>query len=200
VGDVAQLGESVLVAMLGRASGRHLFALAHNHDPRPIVVGRRRRSIGSQRALGRRWSCTPDEIDAVLVGLVERVTRRMRAADRVGRTVMLRLRFDDFTRATRSYTLGDATAETHAILEAVRRLVDRAMPLIERQGCTLLGIAVGNLDDDGAVQLTLPFDRHAGGALDATLDDLRTRFGSEVVTRAVLLGRDQGITMPMLPD
>jgi DNA polymerase-4 len=200
VGDVAQLGESVLVAMLGRASGRHLFALAHNHDPRPIVVGRRRRSIGAQRALGRRWSCTPDEIDAVVVGLVERVTRRMRAADRVGRTVVLRLRFDDFTRATRSYTLGDATAETHAILEAVRRLVDRATPLIERRGLTLLGIAVGNLDDDGAVQLTLPFDRHAGGALDATLDDLRTRFGSEVVTRAVLLGRDQGITMPMLPD
>jgi DNA polymerase-4 len=200
VGDVAQLGESVLVAMLGRASGRHLFALAHNHDPRPIVVGRRRRSIGSQRALGRRWSCTPDEIDAVVVGLVERVTRRMRAADRVGRTVMLRLRFDDFARATRSYTLGDATAETHAILEAVRRLVDRAMPLIERRGLTLLGIAVGNLDDDGAVQLSLPFDRHAGGALDATLDDLRSRFGSEVVTRAVLLGRDPGITMPMLPD
>jgi DNA polymerase-4 len=200
VRDVAQLGEAVLVAMLGRASGRHLWALAHNRDPRPVVVGRRRRSIGSQRALGRRWSCTPAEIDVVIVGLVERVTRRMRAADRVGRTVTLRLRFDDFSRATRSYTLGDATAETHAILEAVRRLVERAMPLIERRGCTLLGIAVGNLDDDGAVQLTLPFDRHAGGALDATLDDLRTRFGSEVVTRAVLLGRDPGLQMPMLPD
>ena len=200
VGDVAQLGEAVLVAMLGRASGRHLFALAHNRDPRPIVVGRRRRSIGSQRALGRRWSCTPEEIDAVLVGLVERVARRMRAADRVGRTVTLRLRFDDFGRATRSTTLADATAETHALLEAVRRLADRAMPLIEHRGCTLLGIAVGNLDDDGAVQLTLPFDRHAGGALDATLDDLRSRFGSDVVTRAVLLGRDPGLTMPMLPD
>jgi DNA polymerase IV len=200
VGDVAQLGEAVLVAMLGRASGRHLFALAHNRDPRPIVVGRRRRSIGSQRALGRRWSCTPDEIDVVLVGLVERVARRMRAADRVGRTVTLRLRFDDFTRATRSTTLPDATAETHALLDAVRRLVGRAMPLIERRGCTLLGISVGNLDDGDAVQLTLPFDRHAGGALDATLDDLRSRFGSEVVTRAVLLGRDPGLTMPMLPD
>jgi DNA polymerase-4 len=200
VGDVAQLGEAVLVHMLGKAGGRHLWALAHNRDPRPIVVGRRRRSIGAQRALGRRWSCTPDEIDVVLVGLVERVARRLRAAARVGRTVTLRLRFDDFGRATRSTTLADATAETHALLEAVRRLVRRAMPLIEARGCTLLGIAVGHLDDDGAVQLTLPFDRHAGGALDATLDDLRSRFGSEVVTRAVLLGRDPGLTMPMLPD
>ena len=200
VGDVAVLGESVLVAMLGKAGGRHLWALAHNRDPRPIVVGRRRRSIGAQRALGRRWVCTPEEIDVVLVGLVERVARRMRSAARVGRTVTLRLRFDDFGRATRSTTLADATAETHALLEAVRRLVVRAMPLIETRGCTLLGIAVGHLDDDGAVQLALPFDRHAGGALDATLDDLRSRFGSDVVTRAVLLGRDPGLTMPMLPD
>jgi DNA polymerase-4 len=200
VGDVAQLGEAVLVAMLGRAAGRHLWALAHNRDPRPIVVGRRRRSIGSQRALGRRWTCTPAEIDAVLVGLVERVARRLRAADRVGRTVTLRLRFDDFGRATRSTTLADATAETHALLEAVRRLVERAMPLIEARGCTLLGIAVGNLDDADAAQLALPFDRHTGGALDVVLDGLRSRFGSDVVTRAVLLGRDQGLTMPMLPD
>jgi DNA polymerase-4 len=200
VGDVAQLGEAVLVHLLGKAGGRHLWALAHNRDPRPIVVGRRRRSIGAQRALGRRWSCTPEEVDTVLVGLVERVARRMRAAARVGRTVTLRLRFDDFGRATRSTTLADATAETQALLAAVRRVAARAMPLIEARGCTLLGIAVGHLDDDGAVQLMLPFDRHAGGALDATLDDLRSRFGSDVVTRAVLLGRDPGLTMPMLPD
>jgi DNA polymerase-4 len=200
VGDVAALGESVLVAMLGRASGRHLHALAHNRDPRPVVVGRRRRSIGAQRALGRRFVAVPGEIDAVLVGLVDRVTRRMRAAGRVGRTVVLRLRFDDFARATRSITLPEATAETHALLYAVRRLVDRARPLIERRGLTLVGIAVGNLDDDRAVQLALPFDRHTGGALDAAVDDLRDRFGSTAVTRAVLLGRDQGLVMPMLPD
>src|SRR3989440_4035830 len=53
VGEVAQLAESALVAMLGRASGRHLHALAHNRDPRPVQVGRRRRSMGAQRAVGR---------------------------------------------------------------------------------------------------------------------------------------------------
>ena len=79
----------------------------------PCGCGRRRGSIGSQRALGRSPR-SPADLDAVLVGLVDRVTRRMRAAGRVGRTVVLRLRFDDFSRATRSHTLHRATAETAA--------------------------------------------------------------------------------------
>ena len=199
VAEVAWLSEGALVSMLGVASGRHIHALAHNRDPRPVQVGRRRRSIGSQRALGRRPT-PPAEIDASLVALVDRVTRRMRAASRVGRTVVLRLRFDDFTRATRSHTLPRATAHTHTILDAARALLAAAMPMIRAKGITLVGIAISNLDDDGAVQLALPFARGSGGALDAALDDVRDRFGSAAVTRAVQIGRDQGLTVPMLPD
>jgi DNA polymerase-4 len=199
VGDVARLDEGTLVALLGRASGRHLHALAHNRDARPVQARRRRRSMGAQCALGRRPR-SQSEIDVVLVGLVDRVTRRLRAGGRVGRTVVLRLRFADFTRATRSHTLPQATAETQAILTAARELLATAAPLIERQGLTLVGIAVSNLENDEAVQLALPFDDWSGGALDAALDEVRERFGSTAVTRAVLLGRDQGFTMPMLPD
>jgi len=101
VGQVARLSEDAVVAWLGQASGRHLYALAHNRDPRPVQVGRRRKSVGAQRALGRSPK-TADAVDAALVELVDRVTRRMRDADRAGRTITLRLRFDDFTRATRS--------------------------------------------------------------------------------------------------
>jgi DNA polymerase-4 len=199
VGEVAQLAEAALVSMLGRASGRHLHALAHNRDPRPVQVGRRRRSIGSQRALGRSPK-SADAIDAAVVGLVDRVTRRMRAAGRVGRTVVLRLRFDDFSRATRSHTLARATSQTHTILTTVRTLLTATSPMIEQQGLTLVGVAVSNLDDDSAVQLDLPFDRLCGTALDAALDDVRDKFGSNALTRAVLLGRDQGLSVPMLPD
>jgi DNA polymerase-4 len=199
VADVARLDEGTLVALLGRASGRHLHALAHNRDARPVEARRRRRSIGAQRALGRAPR-SPDEIDSSLIGLVDRVTRRMRAARRVGRTVVLRLRFADFTRATRSHTLPQATAETHAILTAARELLAIAMPMIERQGITLVGISVGNLENDDAVQLALPFDRWSGGALDEALDEVRARYGPTAVMRGVLLGRDQGLTMPMLPD
>jgi len=198
VADVAALDEDHLIAMLGRGSGRHLHALAHNRDPRPVQTGRRRRSIGSQRALGRKPR-TPAELDAVLVGLVDRVTRRLRSADRVGRTVTLRLRFADFTRITRSHTMARPTADTDVVLTALRAVLAGAMPLIVEHGITLLGIAVANLDDANAVQLTLPFDGH-GPALDAALDDVRERFGTSSVTRAVHLGRDMGQTMPMLPD
>ncbi len=136
----------------------------------------------------------------MLVGLVDRVTHRMRAANRVGRTVLLRLRFDDFSRATRSHTLPQATAQTATILTAARRLLAGASPLIEQRGITLVGVSVGNVDDDDAVQLELPFDRCSNGALDVALDDVTNRFGSSAVTRAVLLGRDRTIAAPMLPD
>ena len=199
VGEVARLPETRLVSMLGRASGRHLHALAHNRDPRPVQPRRRRRSIGAQRALGRSPT-SADEIDAVLVALVDRVTRRMRGAGRVGSTVVLRLRFDDFSRMTRSHTLRCATAQTDTILVTARALLTTAMPLIERHGLTLVGVAVGNLDDGGAVQLVLPFDRRNRDALDAVLDEVRSKFGSTAVTRAVLLGRDQRPPPPLLPD
>jgi DNA polymerase IV len=198
VGQVARLAEATLVSMVGRAAGRQLHALANNRDPRPVQVRRRRRSIGSQRALGRAPR-SHDDVDAVVIGLVDRVTRRMRAAGRVGRTVILRLRFDDFSRATRSNTLPWSTAETHMILASARGLLATARPLIERRGLTLVGVTVSNLDNERAVQLTLPFDCH-GQALDAALDEIRDRFGVAAVTRAVLLGRDQGLVVPLLPD
>jgi DNA polymerase-4 len=199
VGHVARLDEPSLVAMLGRATGRHLHALAHNRDPRPVVAGRRRGSIGSQCALGRSPT-TPDELDAVAVAIVDRVTRRMRAAHRVGRTVVLRLRFGDFTRATRSHTLPVATANTDTVLAAVRDLLAAARPLIADQGITLLGVSVANLGDDRAVQLPLPLDRRRAPGLDATVDRVRERFGTTAVNRAVLLGRDHDFTVPVLSD
>ena len=199
VGEVAQLAEAALVSMLGSASGRHLHALAHNRDPRPVQARRRRRSIGAQRALGR-TPRSPAALDAVLVGLVDRLTRRLRAARRACRTVVLRLRFDDFSRATRSHTVSEATTQTHTILATARGLLTAAMPLIESRGLTLLGVALTNLQDDRAIQLALPFDGHRARALDATLDLVRDRFGTAAITRAVLLGRDQGPSVPMLPD
>ncbi|MGH3059512.1 MAG: DNA polymerase IV [Gaiellaceae bacterium] len=199
VGEVAQLAEATLASMLGRASGRQLHALARNRDPRPVRVGRRRGSIGSQRALGRSRR-SPDAVDAVVLALVDRVTRRMRAAGRIGRTVVLRLRFDDFSRATRSHTLPLATAHTQTILVTTRGLLTTAGPMIERRGLTLVGVTVADLASAPPVQLALPFDRHSGDALDAALDEVRDRYGPDAVTRAVLLGRDQGLQVPLLPD
>jgi DNA polymerase-4 len=213
VADVAALGEPALVSLLGPAAGRHLYALAVGRDPRPVEVGRRRRSMGAQRALGSRPRSL-DEVEALLAGLVDRVMRRMRGAHRVGRTVVLRLRFGDFSRATRSHTLDRATARTDAVLEAARVLLAAAAPLIAERGITLVGIAVGNLDDDRAVQLALPFaerrapthdppaepDPTREWALDAAVDGVRDRFGSTAIMRGVLLRHGHGMEVPLLPD
>jgi DNA polymerase-4 len=199
IGQVARLGEAGLVSIVGQHAGRHLHSLAHNRDPRSVVVGRRRGSIGAQRALGRR-NRSAAELDALLAGLVDRITGRLRAANRPGRTVTLRLRFADFTRATRSLTVPRETTATHEILSVARSLLAEAQPLIVVRGLTLIGISVGNLSQNDFVQLELPFERVDRRVLDSTLDAVRVRFGSRSVTRGDLVGKDPGLEMPMLPD
>lgn len=237
VADVAALGEAALVSYLGPGAGRHLYALAHLQDPRPVDTHRTRRSIGSQRALGRHPR-TDAELDGILASTVDRLARRLRAprgsdrdeqdgtADpfdaagsgdgpddpagtgaigspaggRVCRTVVLRVRFGDYARITRSHTLPVATAHTPTILSAARRLLVDALPEIHGRGITLLGLSLTNLDRDDALQLELPLDAHAGPALDSALDAVRSRFGSASVGRASRLGHDEGLQVPLLPE
>ena len=110
---------------------------------------------------------------------------------------VLRLRFSDFSRATRSHTLGDATDRTATVLSAARALLAATQPTLEERGITLVGVALSNLEDVGSGQLALD-DRTA--TLDSTLDELRDRFGTEAITRAVLLDREEGPIAPQLPD
>src|SRR5262249_47691107 len=141
VGDLARIPEATLTVILGPAAARHVHALANNRDPRRVRPRKRRRSIGSQHALGRTRR-SPGELDTELVAIVDRVTRRLRAARRVGRTVVLRMRFDDFSRATRSCTLPHSTARTQAVLAAARGLLAASLPTIRRRGLTLIGLTI----------------------------------------------------------
>jgi len=198
-GELARVSEADLAAVLGVAAARHLHALANNHDPRPVRRRPRRRSIGSQHAFGLSRA-SPAEIETDLVAIVDRVTRRLRAARRVGRTVVLRLRFGDYTRATRSCTLRHPTAQTRPILAAARSLFATAQPLIERRGLTLIGLTITNLENDLPFQLCLPLDADDADLLDAALDQIRDRYGPTAITRGILLGRRTAPDMPLLPD
>ncbi|MEU5844590.1 DNA polymerase IV [Rhodococcus sp. NPDC047139] len=214
VAEVACRSEADLVSLLGRATGRHLHALSLGHDPRP-VRHRQRSSMGAQQALGR-GPHRFETLNETLQLLVDRVCRRMRRARRLGRTVVLRLRFADYTRATRSHTLPGATARTDLVSSAAHDLLEQTRPLIAERGLTLVGIAVTNLMGDGVEQLELPFDRPVEQedgileerthravdrhALDAVLDDLHSRYGAGAVTSAALLGRDHRPGVPLLPD
>jgi DNA polymerase-4 len=184
VGEAAARSEDELIAVLGSAGGRRLHAMAFGRDRRRVRAGRGRRSFGAQSALGRRGR-SADELDAVLVGLVDRVTRRMRAKGTAGRSVTLRLRFSDFSRATRSHTLPRPTSQMAAVLAALRLLLTAAMPMIEKRGVTLLGVTISGLER--GEQLELPLDGHDPQVLDATVDDVRDRFGTDAVKRAKLL-------------
>jgi DNA polymerase-4 len=217
VADVAELSESMLASLVGGAMGGRLYALSRNVDPRRVSTGVRRRSVGAQRALGRAGNTmSPAEIDAVVIGLIDRIATRMRAAGRTGRTVTLRLRFNDFGRATRSRTLPWATSSTQTILATARRLVAAAAPLIAERGLTLVGFAVSEIDRSGAEQLMLPFTAQTEpAAVDAAVDRVRRRYGKSALTRGVSpasgwgylplgacpqVGRDPGLEMPHLPD
>ena len=204
VGDMASLGESGLTALLGGSSGRHLYALAMARDPRRVETGRRRKSIGAQRALGRRRRSEAD-IEATLIAIVDGLGKRLRGAHRLCRTVVLRLRFDDYQRVTRSRSLDEPTESTAVVLELARTLFDEALPLIRDRGCTLIGLSLTNLSTHDAVQLAIPMDgdytdRAPSDELDRTLDDLKNRFGRTAVTRGRLVGREHGHDAPMLPD
>lgn len=199
VGQLARRSESDLGLYLGPAAARHLHAVAHNRDPRRVRPGRRRGSFGSQSALGTRPRSRA-ELEAVLVALVDRVTRRMRGARRAGRTVTLRLRFGDFTRATRSRTLPHPTAATGAILSAAKVLLAAAIPAIERRGITLVGVAVSNLADRGSGdQLELPFDGVPDPALDAAIDEVRDRYGPDAIRRPATLSRERSLSPWLRP-
>ena len=155
--------------------------------------------MGAQRALGSRHR-EPAELDVILTSLIDKLARRLRGAHRVCRTVTLRLRFHDFTRATRSHTMPAPTAGTAIILPVARLLLAASLPMIADRGITLLGASLSNLDNDEPLQLTLPFDDMTPPILDSALDAVRDKFGSKSITRAGLLGHDPGIDMPMLPD
>jgi len=186
VGQVAALTREELESVLGRAGARSLHAFALGRDPRRVMIGSGRRSVGAQRGLGLS-RLRQGDLDATLVSLVDRVTGRMRKGGHVGKTVVLRLRFGDYKRVTRSRTLSHATAGSEPILAVARALAREAMPEMMRRGVTMVGLTVTGLGDGAAVQLELPVGR-SSPALDRALDQVREQFGSDVVMRAARLG------------
>ncbi|WP_417505668.1 DNA polymerase IV [Microbacterium sp.] len=199
VGELAELEAATAERMLGKATGAHVHALARLRDPRPVDATRRRGSIGSQRALGNRPR-SAEELDLILTQIVDRLARRLRDGDRVCRTVVLRLRFGDFTKATRSRSLRAPTDRTAIVLTVARTLLAAAQADITARGITLIGISLSQLDRAGNVQPELPIDWGDEARLDSVLDTLRDRYGSTSVARAAQLGHDPGWSSPTLPE
>ncbi|MDH3296083.1 MAG: DNA polymerase IV, partial [Acidimicrobiia bacterium] len=218
ISDVAGLELNTLVAIVGQGAGNHLFALANNHDPRRVEPGRRNRSIGSQRSFPG-GGVDRAKAEEILLSVCDGVCTRLRSSNQLGRTVTLRLRYGDFTSATRSFTVGEPTNSTKLIHSIGHRLLEGIWPELEKRGCTKVGIAVSNLCPADAVQLALPFPRPGqpkraratrtrdrdlvgddAGRLDQAVDRARRRFGYGAIGRARLTGRSAGQGFPGHPQ
>ena len=199
VGQLAQLEPSTAEVLLGRAAGAHLHALARLRDPRPVEPTKRHSSIGSQRALGNR-ARSAEELAVILTQLVDPLARRLRDRGSSCRTVILRLRYGDYTKATRSRTLPKPSDRTEVLLGAAQALLTGVMPDVAAKGVTLIGVSFSHLENSDALQPELDLGWHDEARLDTALDAVRDRFGARAVTRAALIGRDAGVSAPRLPE
>ncbi len=204
MGDLADSDPLALAGVIGRSAAGRLVDLANNRDPRPVRRRDPRKSFGAQSAFPA-GSLSSGEIRATLASLVDRATGRLRAASKATRTVTVGVRFDDMSRATRSKTFEKPTDRTDLLLEAARDLLDAAADG-EMERLTLIGVSLGSLESDPAIQMTLPLAEPAGRdpeapeALDRALDDLRDRYGSAAITRASLVDRPDSGPTPVLPE
>ncbi len=199
VGEVASTSPEKLEAILGASSAQHLHKLAHNIDERKVDTGRSRSSVGAQQSFQK--TNVTEAIEAMLLGLVDRVCYRLRAVNKFGKTVVVRYRFGDFKSETRSFTFDEATNNTTEIASIARSLLRDRKKEIETRSLTQIGLSIANLTSAVAIQQTLSFDQVDNKPeLDGALDEIHNLFGNQVIGRASNLNSKEAIQMPSLPD
>jgi DNA polymerase-4 len=191
IGEMADVPSAALTPMLGPAAAGALRSLSWNQDPRPVRGGARAGSVGSQQALGR-GLVDRDEMAVVVLGLADRVGRRLRAKDRMGATLTVRMRFSGPRSVTRSHTLRSPTGSTAAVANLGMVLVGRALDDNPGETVTLIGLSVSNLTTDDHRQLELDLgddDLLRSGSqlaltrssLEDSVDRVREKFGRSVL-------------------
>ncbi|MGI9665671.1 MAG: DNA polymerase IV [Acidimicrobiia bacterium] len=202
IGDIADSDPDALRSMLGPAAAGHMYALAHNQDPRPIQRSRKAKSVGAQSAIRSRIR-TMEELIPVLQRLTDRVAERLRAKDRTARTVTVRVRFGDLSAVTRSATMPTPTSATGALLDVATALLQKVVDEYPNHETSLVGISTSGLGVGEPMQLAMGVDDEfsVGGtpqeleyrSLDSQVDELRKRFGRDVVTHGsdLMSGRSE---------
>jgi len=187
VGDLAALPPDTLVGALGQASGRALYDLAHNRDPRPVVADRAAKSVGHEET----YPCDhrdPDILRREVVRLSDAVANRLRSGGLSGRTVTLKVRFGDFRTITRSHTEPDGFDTGPAVAGAA---LDLLSGVDASPGVRLLGVSASNLMAARGRQLSLEEVLAAGDRREGVaraVDQVRVRFGDRAVGPASLVG------------
>lgn len=188
VGDLAHTPRSTLERALGVAAGRHLADLAWGRDERAVEADDVERSIGNEQTFARDID-DPEEVKRELLKLSEEVARRLRAHDVVARTLVLKVRFADFTTITRSKTLPEAVDTTHDTYVTVAALYDALH--LQRARIRLVGVRAEGLRPAAERSEQLAFDtpEHGWRDADRARDQATARFGKGAVRPARLVQR-----------
>ena len=192
IGDIEALPVELLVQTLGDAHGRHLHALAHAIDDRPVVPDAQPKSIGHEETFPEDL-LDREQLSVHLLRMADAVAGRTRAHEVLGRTVTLKVRFADFVTITRSSTLSSPVDTGPAIARAATALLEQ---VDLGAGVRLLGVSVSNLVEDAARQLSFEDlvaapsadpDGPEWHAVTDAIDAVRARFGRTALGPAALL-------------
>ena len=171
--------------------GEHVWNLARGIDNRAVVPDREAKSISHETTFAR----DVEDIEILrswLMALTEQVARRLRRHSLRGRIIQLKVRYNDFDTITRSQSLPEPTNSTDVLWQVASGLLDSRLP--NRRLCVrLIGIGVSNIDDSDHKQ-QLMFDEEGGGRsekLDEVTDQIKDRFGTDAIRRAIASGRKQ---------
>ncbi len=210
IGQLAASPDDALRSLLGKVLGGKVSALAANDDRRRVQPTGRASSVGAQSAFGRQ-DIAPDLIRQVLGHLADRVAGRLRAKQRAGRTITVRVRFAGMRTVTRSHTGPQPISATLTMTEMAERLVYTALAdHADEHQISLLAISMSNLVDQPVLQMELPLPTHvdhldqverpgsrvgaARWAVDHSIDAVRLKFGRSAVGYAsVALGKHASV-------
>jgi len=189
IGDLAEVPIDTLEGALGVANGRHLHNLASGRDQREVEPARAVKSVGHEETYAADLF-DRDDLHRELVRMADAVSARLRASGLTGRTVVVKVRYRDFTTITRSHTLSAAVDSGAAIARAAAALLDQVQV---DTGVRLLGVSVANLAPGASRQLALELgsgpepDDPSWHAATVALDAVRSRFGQTALGPAALL-------------
>jgi DNA polymerase-4 len=189
VGDLATTPVDVLRRIVGEAAGSKLHDLAWGIDPRTVQPRAEEKSIGHEVTFETDVT-DPAIVRRELLRLSGMVAVRLRGGGAVGRTVVLKLRFGDFTTITRSRTLGEPT-------DLGRRIYDEVSEVYAAIGkpdarVRLVGVRVEQLSEAGGGAVSLWDDDEGWREAEDVMDAVSARFGRGSVTQASLLGNNRG--------
>ncbi|MGZ4134791.1 MAG: DNA polymerase IV [Tumebacillaceae bacterium] len=192
IGDVAHMDVTRMRRYLGSLAD-HLYLLAQGIDERPVQPHREAKSIGQETTFAedvRDFAF----LEATLLAQVETIARRMRSKGVEGRTVTLKLRYAPFRTITRSHTMPNASALEKTLYHTVKLLLAKC-GLTRDDAIRLIGVSVSHFTPAGETQQLSLFDDVQSDVkqqdLTKVVDQLKDKFGENVLTRARLVRRDK---------